>query len=92
MTTVGFIGSGNIGGVVARLSAAAGYDVILSNSRRPQTLERLVEEMGRRARAATPVEAAAAGDMVLVAVPPRAYPAFANTTEAAAAGSGGGGI
>ena len=32
MTAIGFIGSGNIGGTVARLSVAAGYDVVLSNS------------------------------------------------------------
>jgi len=44
MSTVGFIGSGNIGGAAARLSAAAGYDVVLSNSRGPQTLKDLVEE------------------------------------------------
>ncbi len=49
MATVGFIGSGNIGGAVARLAVAAGYDVVLSNSRGPQTLEDLVEELGPRA-------------------------------------------
>lgn len=59
MTTVGFIGSGNLGGTVARLAVAAGYDVVLSNSRGPQTLAELVEELGR-ARAGTPAQAAAA--------------------------------
>ena len=73
MTTVGFIGSGNIGGTVARLAVAAGYDVVLSNSRGPQTLKDLAEELGPRARAATPAEAAAAGDLVVVSIPPRAY-------------------
>lgn len=38
MTTIGLIGSGKIGSTVARLAAAAGYDVVLSNSRGPQTL------------------------------------------------------
>jgi len=38
MTTVGFIGSGNMGGTVARLAVAAGYDVVLSSSRGPQTV------------------------------------------------------
>jgi hypothetical protein len=60
---------------VARLSVAAGYDVVLSNSRGPQTLTDLVEEFGPRARAATPAEAAAAGDLVVVSVPPRAQSA-----------------
>ncbi|MDP9334694.1 MAG: NAD(P)-binding domain-containing protein [Actinomycetota bacterium] len=73
--TIGFIGSGRIGGTVARLAVAAGYDVVLSNSRGPQTLEDLVQELGQPARAATPAEAAAAGDLVVVSIPPRAYSA-----------------
>ena len=74
MTVIGFIGSGRLGGTVARLAVAAGYDVVLSNSRGPQTLDDLVEEPGPRARAATPAEAAATGDLVVVALPPKAYP------------------
>jgi predicted dinucleotide-binding enzyme len=73
MTTVGFIGSGNIGGTVARLAVAAGYDVVLSNSRGPDTLKDLVDELGPRARAATPAQAAQAGDLVVVSVPLHAY-------------------
>ncbi|MFC4530163.1 NADPH-dependent F420 reductase [Sphaerisporangium dianthi] len=73
MTTIGFIGSGNIGGTLARLAVAAGYDVVLSNSRGPQTLQELVEELGPKARAATSAEAAAAGDLVVVSIPLRAY-------------------
>ncbi|MFC7103750.1 NADPH-dependent F420 reductase [Nonomuraea rubra] len=73
MTTIAFIGSGHIGGTVARLSVAAGYDVVLSNSRGPETLKDLVAELGPRARAATPAEAAAAGDLVVVSIPLRAY-------------------
>ncbi|MER5645472.1 NAD(P)-binding domain-containing protein [Streptosporangium sp. NPDC002524] len=73
MTTVGLIGSGNIGGTVARLAVAAGYDVVLSNSRGPQTLKELVDELGPKASAATSAEAAAAGDLVVVSVPLRAY-------------------
>ena len=53
MTTIGFVGSGYLGGTVAQLAVAAGYDVVLSNSRGPQTLKDLVEELGPRARAAT---------------------------------------
>jgi predicted dinucleotide-binding enzyme len=75
MTTVGFIGSGNIGGTVARLSVRAGYDVVLSNSRGPETLSDLVDELGPQARAATPAEAAAAGDIIVVSVPLKAYTA-----------------
>lgn len=73
MTTIGFIGSGNIGGTVARLAVAAGYDVVLSNSRGPETLRDLAADLGPRARAATATEAAAAGDIVVVSVPLKAY-------------------
>lgn len=73
MTTVGFIGSGHIGGTVARLSVAAGYDVIMSNSRGPETLRDLVAELGSRARAATAEQAASAGDLAVVTIPLRAY-------------------
>jgi 8-hydroxy-5-deazaflavin:NADPH oxidoreductase len=76
MTTLGIIGSGLIGGTVARLAVAAGYDVVLSNSRGPETLADLVAELGPRARAATGAEAAAAGDLVLVSVPLTAYPSL----------------
>ena len=71
--TVGFIGSGNIGGTVARLAVAAGYDVVMSNSRGPETLADLVAELGPHARAATSAQAAAAGDLVVVSVPLKAY-------------------
>lgn len=69
MATLGLIGSGNIGSTLARLAVDAGIDVVLSNSRGPETLARLVEELGPRARAATPAEAGAAGDWVVVTVP-----------------------
>ncbi|RYI97925.1 MAG: NADP oxidoreductase, partial [Actinomycetales bacterium] len=69
MTTIGLIGAGNIGSTVARLAVQAGYDVVLSNSRGPETLGDLVAELGERARAATPEEAAAAGDVVVVTIP-----------------------
>ncbi|GAA2249188.1 NAD(P)-binding domain-containing protein [Herbiconiux moechotypicola] len=75
LSTIGFIGSGNIGGQLARLAVAHGYDVVVSNSRGPETLAALVAELGPQARAATPEEAAAAGDLVVVTVPLKAYEA-----------------
>ena len=74
MTTVGLIGSGNIGSTVARLAVAAGHQVVLSNSRGPSTLADLVAELGPLASAATGGEAAAAGDIVVVTVPLKAFP------------------
>jgi 8-hydroxy-5-deazaflavin:NADPH oxidoreductase len=69
MPTLGLIGSGNIGGTLARLAVDAGLDVVLSNSRGPETLSELVNELGPHARAATPAQAAAAGDWVVVTIP-----------------------
>jgi predicted dinucleotide-binding enzyme len=73
MSTIGLIGAGHIGSQVARLAVEHGYDVVISNSRGPETLADLVAELGARARAATPAEAAAAGDIVVVTVPLKNY-------------------
>jgi predicted dinucleotide-binding enzyme len=73
MTTLGIIGAGNIGSQVARAAVANGYDVVIANSRGPETLADLVSELGPRARAATAAEAGAAGDVVVVTVPLKAY-------------------
>jgi predicted dinucleotide-binding enzyme len=73
MKTIGLIGAGHIGSQLARLAIAHGYNVVLSNSRGPETLSALVEELGPSARAATPVEAAQAGDIVAVTVPLKNY-------------------
>jgi len=69
MRTIGLIGAGRIGGQLARLAVAHGYDVVISNSRGPETLSALVAELGPRARAATAFEAAEAADIAVVTVP-----------------------
>jgi predicted dinucleotide-binding enzyme len=69
MKTIGLIGAGHIGSQVARLAVKSGYDVVISNSRGPATLSDLVAELGPAARAATPLEAATAGDIVVVTIP-----------------------
>jgi hypothetical protein len=73
MTTIGIIGAGHIGSQVARKAVELGYDVVISNSRGPETLSGLVAELGPRAKAATAAEAAAAGDFAVVTVPLRSY-------------------
>jgi hypothetical protein len=73
MTTVGLIGSGRIGGTVAKLAVAAGHPVILSNSRGPDTLTGLASELGPLARAGTGPEAAEGGDLVVLTIPLRAF-------------------
>ena len=47
--------------------------MVISNSRGPETLSALVAELGPRARAATAVDAAKAGDIVVVTVPLKNY-------------------
>jgi predicted dinucleotide-binding enzyme len=73
MTTLGFIGAGHIGSAVARAAIAQGYDVVLSNSRGPETLSDLIADLGPKARAATATEAAEAADVAMVTVPFRAH-------------------
>jgi predicted dinucleotide-binding enzyme len=73
MATIGIIGAGHIGSQVARLAVANGHDVVIANSRGPETLAGLVAELGPKARADTPEGAAEAGEVVLVAVPLKAY-------------------
>jgi predicted dinucleotide-binding enzyme len=72
-TTIGLIGAGHIGSQVARLAVKHGYNVVISNSRGPETLSQIVKELGPTARAGTAVEAAKAGDIVVVTVPLRNY-------------------
>ena len=73
MATIGLIGAGHIGSQIARLAVASSYQVVMSNSRGPQTLSGLVAELGPNARAATTVAAAQSGDIVVVTVPLKNY-------------------
>ncbi|MBF6334103.1 NADPH-dependent F420 reductase [Nocardia transvalensis] len=70
--TLGLIGSGHIGSSLARLAVDAGMNVVLSNSRGPDSLTDKVAELGEHARAATPVEAAHS-DIVVATIPLGAY-------------------
>src|SRR5436305_8462657 len=65
---IGIIGTGGIGQALAAHIAKAGYEIIVSNSRGPETLAALVTELGARARSGTRREAAQA-DIVVLAVP-----------------------
>ena len=73
MATIGLIGAGHIGSQIARLAVANGYNVVISNSRGPESLSGLVAELGPNARAATAVEAAQSGDIVVVTIPLKNY-------------------
>ncbi|KQY32103.1 NADP oxidoreductase [Nocardia sp. Root136] len=69
MTTIAIIGAGEVGSQIARAAIANGYDVVIANSRGPETLRDLIAELGPSARAASAAEAAAAGEFAVVAVP-----------------------
>lgn len=69
MTTLGIIGSGKIGSAVARLAVASDLNVVLANSRGPESLSDLTTELGPLAKAGTVEEAAGDGDAVVLSVP-----------------------
>src|SRR5215218_10129880 len=69
---VGIIGSGNIGGALARHLTALGHDVSIANSRGPASLAALAAETG--ATAATVEQAARARDVVIISIPEKAVP------------------
>ncbi|GAA1445984.1 NAD(P)-binding domain-containing protein [Nocardiopsis tropica] len=69
VTTIGILGAGEVGSQIARAAIASGYEIVIANSRGPETLAGLIAELGASARAAHAAEAAAAGDFAVVAVP-----------------------
>lgn len=66
---IGIIGAGNIGASLARLLVGVGHDVVIANSRGPESLAGLVAELGERASAGTPEQAAKHGELVIEAIP-----------------------
>lgn len=67
---IGIIGAGMIGGTLARRLAALGHDVVIANSREPETIRELAAKVG--AVAGTVAEAARHGEIVVVTIPERA--------------------
>lgn len=69
MHTLGIIGSGNIGSAIARLAVNADIDIILANSRGPETLQDLIAELGPRATAGTVEQALRDADAIVLSIP-----------------------
>lgn len=65
---IGIVGAGNVGSALGRLWIKAGHQVMFS-SRHPETLREMADALGPAASVGTPAQAAAFGDVVLVAVP-----------------------
>lgn len=72
--TIGFIGSGNIGQAVAQVAIRLGYNVIMSNSRSPDTLGEVVPKLGSKAKAAYAKDVAGQSDVIVVCPPLFALP------------------
>lgn len=66
---IGIIGSGCIGGTLARLAVDAGHEVVIANSRGPESLAPVVKKLGPNASAASAEDAARAGEIVIEAIP-----------------------
>src|SRR5689334_11981075 len=74
MSTIATIGAGNIATASARLAATSSHEIVLSNSRGPETLTDLVRQLGGHTRAARTRDAAARGDVVVLTGPLAAVP------------------
>lgn len=70
---IGIIGAGQVGSTLGRLWIDSGHQVLFS-SRHPNQLDELVSELGKRASAGSPADAARFGDIILLAVPYGALP------------------
>lgn len=66
---IGIIGAGHIGSNAARLFVKAGHEVAISNSRGPETLDQLVEELGDNATAVSVEDAVRFGVVVFISIP-----------------------
>jgi 8-hydroxy-5-deazaflavin:NADPH oxidoreductase len=82
---IGIIGTGHIGGTLARLWVASGHEVLMS-SRHPEELRGLAQQLGPRAAVGTPRQAALFGDVVLISVPYGAEPQIGRDLKAELAG------
>jgi len=82
---IGIIGAGMIGSTLAKLWVDAGHDVRVA-SRHPDELKAMIEQLGIRASAGTPQDAAIFGDVVMLTVPLKAVPDLARDLAPALAG------
>jgi predicted dinucleotide-binding enzyme len=70
---IGIIGTGHIGGALAKHWAKAGHEIVIA-SRHPEKLNAMAKSLGPNVRTGTPKEAATFGDVVLISIPYAATP------------------
>ncbi|WP_439254026.1 NADPH-dependent F420 reductase [Pseudomonas monteilii] len=69
---IGIIGAGNIGSTLARKLAACGHEVKLANSKGPESIQALADEIG--VHAVTKEEAVSGVEVVILSIPFANYP------------------
>src|SRR5882724_1453059 len=67
---IGVIGAGSMGGILARRLAVRGHHISIANSRGPESLAVLAAEVG--AMPVSVIDAAQAGEIVIIAIPTKA--------------------